>query len=83
MLAVQQFYFLPRLDHFVHQPVCLGFVRRHIIIAIGIESDLLFRFAGVLRDDADQALFELEHVIDLALHVARLTLRAAVTPGES
>ena len=75
--AIEHLQFLARLDHLVHQAVVLRLRRRHVIIAVGIHLHLLLRLTRVLRDNPDQALLQLEHVIDLAFHVAGRALRAA------
>ena len=63
--AVEQLHFLARLDHFIDQAVVLRLRRGHVVVAIGIRPNLLLGLAGVLRDDSDQALLQLEHVFDL------------------
>ena len=73
--AVKQLHFLARLNHFVHQAVFFRLLGRHVVIAVGIQPYLLFTFAGMLRDNFDEALFQLKHVIDLTLDVARRSLR--------
>src|SRR5207253_1485320 len=73
---IDQLRFLARFDHLIDQPVVPRFRGRHVIIAVGIQPYLLLGSARMLRDDLDQALLQLEHVIDLALDVAGLSLRA-------
>src|SRR5206468_7464418 len=75
--AVEQLHFLARLNYFVHQTVRLRLLSGHIIIAVRIEPHLFLGFTGVLGDDFDEALLQLEHVIDLTLDVARRPLSAA------
>src|SRR5213082_2885086 len=50
-------------------------LKKRLIKIIG--PHLFFGLTRVLCDDLDEALFQLEHVIDLTLHVARRALRAS------
>ena len=61
----------------IDEPILLGLLCAHVIVAIGILGHLLDGLAGVKGKNVVQPLLELEHKLNLPLDVARLALGAA------
>src|SRR5258708_15588918 len=59
--------FLARADDFIHEPVILRLLRAHVVVAVRVALHLLVAFAGLLRQNVDEPLLELEHELDRAL----------------
>ena len=68
---------LSLVDDLVDKAVGLCFFGGHEVVALGVDLDRLERLAGVGGKDLVQTLLDLQHALDLDLHVGRLPLRAA------
>src|SRR3954467_7274649 len=68
---------LPVGDHVVDDPVLLGLLGIHEVIALHVLGDLLHRLPGVVRDDLLQTALEADHLACLDLDIGALPLEAA------
>lgn len=56
-------------QNFIHQAVGHGFLGSHVVVAVSILFNLLFRFTGMFGQNAVEAFFEVEHEADGAFHI--------------
>src|SRR4029078_13204094 len=68
---------LPVSDDVVDDPVLLGLVGVHVVVAFHVLRDLLIRLIRVLVDDLLQAALEIDRLAGLDLDVGALALEAA------
>ena len=68
---------LSLVDDLIDQTVGLRLFGGHEVVALGVDLDGLQRLAGVGGKDLVETLLDLQHALDLDLHVSRLALRAA------
>ncbi len=64
-------------DDFVDQPVFLGFLRRHEVVAVGILLDFLQGLAGLLGEEMIEAIPHAQDALGADLNVRSLPLGTA------
>src|SRR3954464_9221692 len=73
----EQAFRLPVSDHVVDDPIGLGFVCIHVVVALHVLRNLLVRLVRVPGDDFLQAALEVDRLAGLDLDVGALALEAA------
>ena len=56
-------------QNFINQAVGHGFLSSHVVVAVSILFNLLFRLTGMFGQNAVEAFFEVEHEADGAFHI--------------
>ena len=68
-------------DNLIDQAVFLGFQRGHIVVALGVQLDLLQRLAGVIAEHVIHLIADIHHVLSVDLDIGGLAGKAAALPA--
>ena len=69
-------------DDLIDQAVGLGFLRGHIMIALGVQLDLLQRLAGILAEHTVHLFTDMHHVLGVDLDIGGLAGKAAALTAD-